>query len=148
MTSLDFPGFTLLHSPTIPQQWWQDAVIYQVYPRSFASSRGAVGDIPGVTSRLGHLSDLGVDAVWLSPFYRSPQRDAGYDVEDYRDIDPMFGTMADVDALIARAHSLGLRVIFDIVPNHERPPRMVQAGLGGRPRLTRARTLLVPFFPQ
>lgn len=118
MTSLDFPGFTLLHSPTIPQQWWQDAVIYQVYPRSFASSRGAVGDIPGVTSRLGHLSDLGVDAVWLSPFYRSPQRDAGYDVEDYRDIDPMFGTMADVDALIARAHSLGLRVIFDIVPNH------------------------------
>ena len=108
----------LLHSPTAPGPWWRDAVIYQIYPRSFASSGGPIGDIPGAISRLDHLARLGVDAVWLSPFYRSPQRDAGYDVEDYRDIDPIFGTMDDVDALIARAHSLGLRIVFDIVPNH------------------------------
>ena len=108
----------LLHNPTAPGLWWRDAVIYQIYPRSFASSGGPIGDIPGAISRLDHLARLGVDAVWLSPFYRSPQRDAGYDVEDYRDIDPVFGTMDDVDALIARAHSLGLRIIFDIVPNH------------------------------
>ncbi|OAP85572.1 amylase [Peptidiphaga gingivicola] len=108
----------LLHTPTAPGLWWRDAVIYQIYPRSFASSGGPIGDIPGAISRLDHLARLGVDAVWLSPFYRSPQRDAGYDVEDYRDIDPVFGTMDDVDALIARAHSLGLRIIFDIVPNH------------------------------
>lgn len=108
----------LLHSPTTPGPWWRDAVIYQIYPRSFASSGGPIGDIPGAISRLDHLARLGVDAVWLSPFYRSPQRDAGYDVEDYRDIDPIFGTMDDVDALIARAHSLGLRIVFDIVPNH------------------------------
>ena len=108
----------LLHTPTAPGLWWRDAVIYQIYPRSFASSGGPIGDIPGAISRLDHLARLGVDAVWLSPFYRSPQRDAGYDVEDYRDIDPVFGTMDDVDALIARAHSLGLRIVFDIVPNH------------------------------
>ena len=108
----------LLHNPTAPGLWWRDAVIYQIYPRSFASSGGPIGDIPGAISRLDHLARLGVDAVWLSPFYRSPQRDAGYDVEDYRDIDPIFGTMDDVDALIARAHSLGLRIVFDIVPNH------------------------------
>ena len=108
----------LLHNPTAPGLWWRDAVVYQIYPRSFASSGGPIGDIPGAISRLDHLARLGVDAVWLSPFYRSPQRDAGYDVEDYRDIDPVFGTMDDVDALIARAHSLGLRIIFDIVPNH------------------------------
>ncbi len=100
-------------------EWWRTAVIYQVYPRSFADSSGnGIGDLPGVTSRLDHLAALGVDAVWLSPFYRSPQNDAGYDVSDYCDVDPMFGTLADADALIARAHHLGLRVIFDIVPNH------------------------------
>ena len=74
----------LLHNPTAPGLWWRDAVIYQIYPRSFASSGGPIGDIPGAISRLDHLARLGVDAVWLSPFYRSPQRDAGYDVEDYR----------------------------------------------------------------
>lgn len=105
-------------SPRSPS-WWRTAVIYQVYPRSFADSTGSgIGDLPGVTSRLDHLASLGVDAVWLSPFYRSPQNDAGYDVSDYCDVDPMFGTLADADALIARAHELGLRVIFDIVPNH------------------------------
>ena len=97
--------------------WWRDAVIYQIYPRSWADGDG-VGDLPGITSRLTHLRDLGVDAVWLSPFYRSPQRDAGYDVSDHRDVDPLFGTLDDADALIARAHELDLRVIVDLVPNH------------------------------
>ena len=101
------------------EAWWRDAVIYQIYPRSWADGNGdGMGDLPGITSRLDHLADLGVDAVWLSPFYRSPQNDAGYDVADYRDIDPSFGTLADADALVDRAHELGIRVIVDLVPNH------------------------------
>jgi alpha-glucosidase len=99
--------------------WWRDAVIYQVYPRSFADADGdGVGDLPGVISRLPHLADLGVDALWLSPFYRSPMVDAGYDVADYRDVDPIFGTLTDFDTLLAEAHRLGLKVIIDLVPNH------------------------------
>ncbi|WP_030687275.1 glycoside hydrolase family 13 protein [Streptomyces sp. NRRL B-1347] len=102
-----------------PTGWWRDAVIYQVYPRSFADSNGdGMGDLPGVTARLPHLRRLGVDAVWLSPFYASPQADAGYDVADYRAVDPVFGTLADADDLVRAAHGLGLRVIVDIVPNH------------------------------
>ncbi|WP_377272473.1 glycoside hydrolase family 13 protein [Peterkaempfera sp. SMS 1(5)a] len=102
-----------------PRGWWRDAVIYQVYPRSFADSNGdGMGDLPGIRSRLPYLRDLGVDAVWLSPFYASPQADAGYDVADYRAIDPMFGTLHDADALIRDAHGLGLRIIVDLVPNH------------------------------
>ncbi|MCX5382817.1 glycoside hydrolase family 13 protein [Streptomyces sp. NBC_00083] len=104
---------------TTSTQWWRDAVIYQVYPRSFADGNGdGMGDLDGVRSRLPYLRDLGVDAVWLSPFYASPQADAGYDVADYRAIDPMFGTLLDADALIRDAHELGLRVITDLVPNH------------------------------
>ncbi|RKN08172.1 glycoside hydrolase family 13 protein [Streptomyces radicis] len=107
------------HPPVPATDWWRHAVIYQIYPRSFADSDGdGMGDLRGITARLDHLADLGVDAVWLSPFYRSPQADAGYDVSDYRDVDPLFGTLADFDALVARAHGLGLRVIVDIVPNH------------------------------
>ncbi|WP_309081370.1 glycoside hydrolase family 13 protein [Zhihengliuella sp.] len=99
--------------------WWADAVIYQVYPRSFAdSSRDGMGDLGGVTQRLPYLKRLGVDAVWLSPFYRSPQADAGYDVADYRDVDPLFGTLEDFDAMLAEAHGLGIRIIVDLVPNH------------------------------
>ncbi|MBZ2195267.1 glycoside hydrolase family 13 protein [Occultella gossypii] len=111
---------TLIHRADSPGgQWWRSAVIYQVYPRSFADSDGdGIGDLPGITARLGHLSRLGVDAVWLSPFYTSPQHDAGYDVADYRQVDPLFGTLEDADALLARARTLGLRVLVDLVPNH------------------------------
>ncbi|MET4781312.1 alpha-amylase family glycosyl hydrolase [Glaciihabitans sp. UYNi722] len=99
--------------------WWRTAVIYQIYPRSFADSNDdGIGDLPGITSRLDHVASLGADAIWLSPFYPSPQRDGGYDVADYRDVDPHFGTLDDFDALIRRAHSLGIRVVVDLVPNH------------------------------
>jgi alpha-glucosidase len=100
-------------------QWWRDAVIYQVYVRSFADSDGdGVGDLPGVRSRLPYLAKLGVDAVWLTPFYTSPMADGGYDVADYRSVDPLFGSLDDAAGLIRDAHALGLRVIVDIVPNH------------------------------
>ncbi|MFI6513535.1 glycoside hydrolase family 13 protein [Streptosporangium sp. NPDC050855] len=102
-----------------PARWWRDAVIYQIYPRSFADSDGdGIGDLPGIRSRLPYLRELGVDAVWLSPFYASPQADAGYDVADYRRVDPVFGTLDDAVGLIQDAHALGLRVIVDLVPNH------------------------------
>jgi alpha-glucosidase len=104
---------------TDDRDWWRTAVIYQVYPRSFADGNGdGTGDLAGMTARLDHVADLGADAVWLSPFYPSPQADGGYDVADYRDVDPMYGTLADADALLDRAHGLGLRVIVDLVPNH------------------------------
>lgn len=100
-------------------EWWRTAVIYQIYPRSFADANGdGLGDLQGITARLEHVAHLGVDAVWLSPFYTSPQYDAGYDVADYCNVDPLFGTLEDFDALLARAHELKLRVIVDIVPNH------------------------------
>lgn len=100
-------------------EWWRTAVIYQIYPRSFADASGdGIGDLPGITSRLDDLVSLGVDAIWLSPFFRSPQKDAGYDVADYCDVDPLFGTLGDFDALRAAAHHRGIRVIVDLVPNH------------------------------
>ncbi|WP_426592478.1 glycoside hydrolase family 13 protein [Cellulomonas sp. McL0617] len=135
MTMTDLPQ-TLVHLPGTPDgEWWRDAVIYQVYPRSFADASGdGIGDLPGITSRLDHLAELGVDAVWLSPFYRSPQADAGYDVADYRDVDPLFGTLADFDELLARAHALGLRVLVDIVPNHTSDEHVwFQAALAAAP---------------
>ncbi|MFG1757322.1 glycoside hydrolase family 13 protein [Micromonospora echinofusca] len=99
--------------------WWRSAVVYQVYVRSFADSNGdGVGDLQGIRERLPYLHDLGVDALWLTPFYTSPMIDGGYDVADYRDVDPMFGTLADFDAMITDAHALGLRIIVDLVPNH------------------------------
>jgi len=99
--------------------WWRNAVVYQIYPRSFADSNGdGLGDIPGITSRVTYLSALGIDAVWLSPFYPSALADGGYDVADYRNVDPRLGTLADVDTMIAACHRHGIRVFVDIVPNH------------------------------
>lgn len=109
------------HTGTEPDTapWWRGASIYQVYPRSYADSNGdGVGDLPGLTARLDHIASLGVDAVWVSPFYRSPMIDYGYDVADYCDVDPIFGTLADFDALIEKAHGLGLKVIVDQVYSH------------------------------
>ena len=108
----------ILHPANTSLEWWREAVIYQIYPRSFASSSGSIGDLAGITSRLDHIANLGAHAVWISPFYASPQKDGGYDVSDYRAIDPLFGNLDDASALISRAHELGLRVIVDLVPNH------------------------------
>jgi alpha-glucosidase len=100
-------------------EWWKTGVVYQIYPRSFADSTGdGVGDLPGLTARLGHVVDLGVDAVWLSPFYRSPMADFGYDISDHCDVDPMFGDLGDADELLSVAHDHGLKVVVDFVPNH------------------------------
>ena len=99
--------------------WWRGAVIYQIYPRSFADSNGdGVGDLQGILAKLDYVESLGVDGVWLSPFFRSPMKDYGYDVSDYRDVDPLFGTLADFDAVLARAHALGLKVVIDQVWAH------------------------------
>ncbi|MCW2937987.1 MAG: alpha amylase catalytic region [Actinomycetia bacterium] len=117
-------------------RWWRDAVIYQVYVRSFADANGdGVGDLPGIRSRLPYLAELGVDALWITPFYTSPMADGGYDVADYRDVDPSFGTLQDAAGLIGDAHRLGLRVIADVVPNHtsDRHP-WFQKALGGTDR--------------
>ncbi|GAA2738094.1 glycoside hydrolase family 13 protein [Actinocorallia aurantiaca] len=104
---------------TTTTPWWRDAVVYEVYPRSFSDASGdGEGDLEGLRRRLPYLSELGVDALWLTPFYTSPLADGGYDVADYRDVDPRFGTLADFDDLVADAHRLGLRIIIDIVPNH------------------------------
>ncbi|MEU6248161.1 glycoside hydrolase family 13 protein [Glycomyces sp. NPDC047010] len=101
------------------EHWWRDAVIYQVYPRSFADANGdGMGDLEGIRSRIPYLAELGVDAIWLSPFYASPQKDAGYDVSDYRKIDPRFGDLGDFDRMLADAHAAGIRLIVDLVPNH------------------------------
>ena len=99
--------------------WWKQAVVYQVYPRSFKDANGdGLGDIAGITSKIGYLKDLGVDALWLSPFYPSELADGGYDVIDYRNVDPRLGTMDDFDAMVDAAHGAGMKVMVDIVPNH------------------------------
>src|SRR5262249_54777494 len=103
---------------TMPS-WWQTGVIYQIYPRSFQDSDGnGVGDLAGIVRRLPYLVELGVDAIWLSPVFVSPMADFGYDIADYTAIDPLFGTLADFDRLLAAAHAHGLKLILDLVPNH------------------------------
>ena len=105
----------LFHAP----DWWRQAVVYQIYPRSFADANGdGIGDLKGITSKVGYLAELGVDAVWLSPFYPSALADGGYDVDDYRDVDPKIGTLADFDEMAAALHAAGIKVVVDIVPNH------------------------------
>ncbi|MEX5271782.1 glycoside hydrolase family 13 protein [Kocuria sabuli] len=110
---------TPVHDRDQEQKWWRSSVIYQVYPRSFRDLDGdGIGDLAGVTAELGQLAELDIDAIWLSPFYPSPQLDGGYDVSDYCDVDPAFGTLADFDALVAAAQALSVKVIIDLVPNH------------------------------
>lgn len=120
MTSADSITAPVISREDAPGgEWWRTAVIYQIYPRSFADQSGdGIGDLRGVTSHLGDLAALGVDAIWLSPFQRSPQKDAGYDVADYCDVDPIFGTLADFDEMLEQAHARGIRIIVDLVPNH------------------------------
>ena len=127
--------------------WWRDAVIYQVYLRSFVDADGdGVGDVAGIRERLGYLRDLGVDALWINPWYVSPQADAGYDVADHRDIDPLFGTLADAEAFVAAAHEAGLRVVPDLVPNHtsDRHAWFVEALAAGPGSPARARYVFRP----
>lgn len=108
-----------IHNPFADEQWWLSMNLYQIFVRSFNDSNGdGVGDIPGITAQMEYIKRLGVTAIWLTPFYTSPQADMGYDVANYRDVDPRFGTLADFDAMVAKAHSLELKVIIDIVPNH------------------------------
>jgi alpha-glucosidase len=129
------------------QPWWATAVFYQVYPRSFADGNGdGTGDLIGVCQRLDHLTRLGIDAIWLSPFYRSPMADGGYDVADPCDVDPIFGTLADFDALLAEAHARGIRVTIDVVPNHfsEEHPWFRAAIAAGPGRPERARFIFRP----
>ncbi len=128
---------TLTHGSTIDtassSDWWRGAVIYQVYPRSFQDSDGdGCGDLAGITGRLDHIASLGVDALWICPFYPSPMKDFGYDVSEHCDVDPRFGTLADFDALVARAHQLGLKVLIDLVLSHtsDRHPWFEQSRSG------------------
>ncbi len=118
MSELDPKTFKTTRAGADPD-WWRGAVIYQIYPRSFQDSNGdGIGDLPGITQRLAYVADLGVDAIWISPFFASPMKDFGYDVSDYCDVDPMFGTLADFDHLVAEAHALGLKVMIDLVLSH------------------------------
>src|SRR4051794_38612140 len=127
------------HTRMVPDAtpWWRDATVYQVYPRSFQDSDGdGVGDLEGIRRRLPYLAWLDVEAVWLSPIYPSPMADFGYDISDHCDVDPLFGTLADFDRLAAEAHSLGLKLLLDYVPNHtsDRHPWFEDARAGGTHR--------------
>ena len=134
-------------SESLKRHWWEDAVFYQVYPRSFADSDGdGIGDLAGIRGRLEYLEELGVDALWLSPFFKSPMKDFGYDVSDYRDVDPMFGSLDDLKGLIADAKERGIRIVLDLVANHssEEHPWFVEA----RASQGLAEARLVPLGPR
>ena len=106
-------------SPAPDSDWWRGAVIYQIYPRSFQDTNGdGIGDLPGIAQRMAYIASLGVDAIWISPFFTSPMKDFGYDVSNYCDVDPMFGTLEDFDKLIESAHAHGLKVMIDLVLSH------------------------------
>jgi len=101
------------------QMWWRGAVIYQIYPRSFYdANQDGIGDLRGIISKLDYIASLGVDAIWISPFFKSPMKDFGYDISDYRDVDPIFGTLADFDELIAKAHEHNIKIMVDQVLSH------------------------------
>ncbi len=120
-----------------PDDWWQTAVVYQIYPRSFADSNGdGMGDIPGITAHLDYLAELGVDVVWLSPVYRSPMDDNGYDISDYQDVDPIVGTLAELDTLIAGLHQRGIKLVMDLVVNHtsDEHPWFIESRDPGSPK--------------
>jgi len=120
-----------------PAGWWKSAVVYQIYPRSFMDSNGdGIGDIPGMTARLDYLQRLGVDVLWLSPVYASPMDDNGYDISDYQDVDPLFGTLADLDTLVAGCHERGIRLVMDLVVNHtsDAHPWFVESRDPGSPK--------------
>jgi alpha-glucosidase len=132
----------LSSDPRLDADWWRQACVYQVYPRSFADSNGdGIGDLAGVTSRISYLAELGIDAIWLSPFYPSALADGGYDVDDYRDVAPELGTLADFDSLVGAAHAHGIKIIVDIVPNHtsSRHPWFAEALASPRGSAARAR---------
>ena len=112
--------------------WWKNAVVYQIYPRSFCDSNGdGIGDLNGITSRLDYLKKLGVDILWLSPVYQSPGDDNGYDISDYRAINPEFGTMEDFDRMLSEAHARGIRIVMDLVVNHTSDEHAWRAGAAG-----------------
>ncbi|MFF9813526.1 alpha-glucosidase [Streptomyces sp. NPDC014006] len=125
----------LLNMPADTPAWWKNAVVYQIYPRSFADSNAdGIGDLPGITERLDYLAELGVDVLWLSPVYPSPHDDNGYDISDYQDIDPVFGTLADFDRLLSAAHARGMKLVMDLVVNHtsDEHPWFTASRDGGR----------------
>ena len=106
-------------SSSLAKEWWQNSIVYQVYPRSFQDSDGdGTGDIKGIQSRLPYLSEIGIETVWISPVYKSPMADFGYDISDFMDIDPIFGTLADFKTLVESARELGIKIVMDFVPNH------------------------------
>ena len=131
--------------------WWRDGIIYQIYPRSFADSNDSgLGDLPGMTSKLDYLADLGVDALWLSPIYPSPDKDFSYDVSDYVDIDPRFGSLADFDLLLSEAHQRGIRIVLDLAGVNDiltkslgsgNPQNTIKAAVQGLEELRDAQTI-------
>jgi hypothetical protein len=128
-----YQPYIIMTTPDTNNPWWKEAIIYQVYPRSYLDTNGdGVGDLPGITARLDYIASLGVDIVWLSPFFKSPQKDFGYDISDYCDVDPLFGTLADFDALIAKAPVVR-RKPLQPRQSEERLVRLVRAARGRQP---------------